>query len=75
MASEIYIPMSKRAARDLERLVELTGLSERQIIGMAFTNLLAGLREFDNENFPVEFPLSPVATHSGESEPAGPRGI
>jgi hypothetical protein len=74
MDQEIYVPMSRRAERALEQLVSLTELPEERIIEMAFTNLLACLRQYENDNFP-DAALPPEALSlsscSGEGEPAG----
>lgn len=83
MSDGIYVPMSERSLRDLDQLVSITELPEERIIEMAFTNLLACLRQYVNDNFPTEpnfdpagvssvSPSNPTAGFGGEaSEPLG----
>ena len=57
MDDGIYVPVSERTLRKLDQLVMTLatageGYTEDRIIGMGLDNLLASMRQFDNENFP-----------------------
>ena len=73
----VPVPMSDRTLRKLDRLVSMTGLSEEAILSMALTNLLACVRQAENDNTDDNFDLprgassAPVADASGEIGPAG----
>jgi hypothetical protein len=53
MTEGIYVPMPRRAERDLQRLIELTGMDEPRVISLCITHMLATLHEFDNDNVPA----------------------
>lgn len=65
MTDGIYVPMSERALRDLDQLVSITGIDEDRIIDMALTNLLACLRQYENDNFPETTPSVSQPSISG----------
>jgi hypothetical protein len=83
MDDGIYIPLSDRTLRKLDQLerwfaVSGEGYSEDRIIGMALDNMLACIRQGENDNDPDNFPaaaLPPEALSlsscSSEGEPAG----
>jgi hypothetical protein len=82
MDDGIYVPLSERTLRKLDQLERWfaasgEGYSEDRIIGMALDNMLACIRQGENDNDPeFNFPatLPPVALSTedaGMGEPAG----
>jgi hypothetical protein len=85
MDDGIYVPLSERTLRKLDQLERWfaasgEGYSEDRIIGMALDNMLACIRQGENDNFPdTDFSaaLPPDAYPSNErpqqeaSEPLG----
>lgn len=61
MEEGIYVPMSDRTLRKLDQLVSITGLSEEALLSMALTNLLACVRQAENDNTDDIFELPAVA--------------
>lgn len=51
---EIYVPMCSVGERRLRQLERHTGLHEKQIIRIALANLLACIRQFENDNDPED---------------------
>jgi hypothetical protein len=55
MDDGIYVPLSERTLRKLDQLEQIMaaagdGYTEDRIVSMGLDNLLASLREFDNDN-------------------------
>jgi hypothetical protein len=82
MTDGIYIPLSDRTLRKLDQLERWfaasgEGYDEDRIIGMALDNMLACIRQGENDNDPDFTPaaLPPEAALSlssrGDGEPAG----
>jgi hypothetical protein len=84
MTDGIYVPLSERTLRKLDQLERWfaasgEGYSEDRIIGMALDNMLACIRQGENDNDPeFSFPeaaLPPEARSlsscNGDGEPAG----
>jgi hypothetical protein len=77
MDDGIYIPVSDRTLRKLDQLVSIfatsgEGYSEDRILGMCLDNLLASMRQFENDNFPAPPPTDayPSGHTAADGRPA-----
>jgi hypothetical protein len=62
---QVYIPLSDETLRKLDEMVELTGLTEDELVSMLLYKFKRELNRYDNENFPDDtFPeaFPPVAS-------------
>ena len=75
MDDGIYVPLSDDTLRKLDELVSLTGLTEDGLIGMLLYKFLRELRQYENDNFPVDpAMLPPVALSRGDGQASEPLG-
>jgi hypothetical protein len=70
MEDGIYVPLSERTLRKLDQLERWfaasgEGYSEDRIIGMALDNMLACIRQGENDNFPETTPSVSQPSSSG----------
>jgi hypothetical protein len=69
---QVYIPLSDATLQKLDEMVELTGLTEDELVSMLLYKFKRELGRFNNDNFPGALPpVADVLHCAREGEPAG----